>query len=358
MTTVLRNVRVFVGDGFGEPTDVAIVDGLIVEHADSDSEIIDGAGGFLVPGLIDCHMHLAGPETQVRLSLAGVTTALDMGSPPPLVAAMRKRAAVTDIRSSMMATTSPASAHAARMKDIPAAQDALVASAADAEDVVARRVEQGADYLKIVIDLPGFDLETVKALVTSAHAHGLKTVAHASRWDAVAMAQHAGVDILTHVPLDRPIDAAQAAELTAAGVVIVPTLTMMQGIIERVNPAGGPGPRYEPARSSVIALRAAGMPIFAGTDANATPAAPASPEFGTSLHDELELLVDAGLTPSEALRGATSAAAEYFGLQDRGRIAPGLRADLVLLDTDPTLDISATRSIRGVWIEGERVVTT
>jgi imidazolonepropionase-like amidohydrolase len=97
------------------------------------------------------------------------------------------------------------------------------------------------------------------------------------------------------------------------------------------------------------------MPILAGTDANATPAAPASPVFGESLHDELGLLVDAGLTPSHALDAATSLAAEHFRLPDRGRIAPGLRADLVLLDGDPTVDIAATRTIRGVWIAGERV---
>jgi imidazolonepropionase-like amidohydrolase len=97
------------------------------------------------------------------------------------------------------------------------------------------------------------------------------------------------------------------------------------------------------------------VPILAGTDATETPAAPASPPFGTSLHDELELLVEAGLTPVEALRSATSVAAQHFGLDDRGAIAHGLRADLVLLDADPTIDIAATRSIRGVWLAGDRV---
>ena len=77
------------------------------------------------------------------------------------------------------------------------------------------------------------------------------------------------------------------------------------------------------------------MTILADTDANATPAAPASPPFGTSLHDELGLLVDAGLTPVEALNAATSLAARQFGLDDRGRIAPGLRADLVLPRSRP-----------------------
>ena len=71
--------------------------------------------------------------------------------------------------------------------------------------------------------------------------------------------------------------------------------------------------------------------------------------------DELALLVAAGLSLAEVLDAATSVVADRFGLSDRGRIATGLRADLVLLDEDPLLDISATRSIRAVWIAGERL---
>jgi len=226
---------------------------------------------------------------------------------------------------------------------------------ADAGAWITRHAEQGADYIKVVIDLPGFDQETVDALVEAAHARNLRVVAHASRSDAVVMAQRAGVDVLTHAPLDRPIGEVQAEELVAAGVVIVPTLTMMQGIVANLKAKGIPGPAYEPARATVATLHAAGMPILAGTDANATPAAPASPVFGESLHDELALLVEAGLTPAQAVDAATSVAAEHFGLSDRGRIAFGLRADLVLLEDDPTVDIAATRTIRGVWIAGERV---
>jgi imidazolonepropionase-like amidohydrolase len=95
--------------------------------------------------------------------------------------------------------------------------------------------------------------------------------------------------------------------------------------------------------------------ILAGTDSNDDPAAPCQVAHGESLHEELERLVDAGLAPAEALRGATSLAAATFGLTDRGVIAPGYRADLLLVDGDPTLDISATRNIRGVWIGGGRV---
>ena len=73
---------------------------------------------------------------------------------------------------------------------------------------------------------------------------------------------------------------------------------------------------------------------------------------GASLHNELQLLVTAGLTPIEALRAATSTPARCFGLDDRGRIAPGARADLLLVDGDPTTNIADTLSIRTVWRQG------
>ncbi len=95
-------------------------------------------------------------------------------------------------------------------------------------------------------------------------------------------------------------------------------------------------------------MRDAGVPILAGTDAPA----PGSWN-GASLHQELELLVKAGLSPSEALSAATSVPARTFGLKDRGLIAPGLRADLVLVHGDPTRDITSTRDIVAVWKAGK-----
>ncbi len=362
MTTILRGARVFDGAGFGGPRDIAMVDGLIAEAPSAGAgvagfEVVDAAGGYLLPGLIDCHIHLSGPETLARLAAHGVTTGLDMSSPPPLVRALRGAAGragpVADLRSGLMALTCPRSAHAERMRGVPAARESLVDGPEEAEAAVARRVRQGADYIKVVVDLPGFDLETVAAIVDAAHRHSLLVVAHASRSDAVELARRAGVDVLTHVPLDRAIDAAEAAEIAAAGTLTVPTLAMMRGIVDAAG--SGPGPSYEPARASVRALHDAGATILAGTDANRTPAAPASPPFGESLHDELGLLVDAGLAPVEALRAATCDAAAHFGLADRGRVEPGLRADLVLLAADPGADISASRRIRGVWVAGEAV---
>jgi imidazolonepropionase-like amidohydrolase len=349
-SSALRDVRVYRDGRFGDP-EVVVIDGSVI-GADAHGALDTESGGYLIPGLIDCHVHVEGRGTLETFAHYGITTVLDMANPMPLLAPLRGLPGVADLRAAGVAATSPESAHAKRMNAAPIV---LVASPAEADAWVAARVDEGADYIKVVIDLPGFDQETVNALVAAAHSRGRKVVAHASRLDAVAMAQAAGVDILTHAPLDRPIDAAQAAALVAAGTIIVPTLAMMEGLVEGLKRAGIPGPAYEPARVSVAALHAAGMPILAGTDANATPAAPSSPPFGDSLHHEFELLVDAGLSPAEILDAATALPADHFGLADRGRIRPGLRADLVLLEQDPLVDISATRSIRGVWIAGQRV---
>jgi hypothetical protein len=103
------------------------------------------------------------------------------------------------------------------------------------------------------------------------------------------------------------------------------------------------------ALAAVRLLHDAGVPILAGTDAPNPGTA-----HGASLHRELELLVQAGLSPLDALRAATSTAARAFRLDDRGRIARGLRADVVLVDGDPTTDIRRTRAVVGVWKEGRR----
>ncbi|MFB7652416.1 MULTISPECIES: amidohydrolase family protein [unclassified Streptomyces] len=190
------------------------------------------------------------------------------------------------------------------------------------------------------------------ALVLAAHQQGMRTITHAASAEAVRMAQAAGADVLTHAPLDRALAESEVAQAVSDGRVIVPTLAMMEGTVEAISRPGVPGPSYEAARASVAALHRAGVPVLAGTDANAAQGVPASPPFGQSLHHELELLVDAGLSTVEALRAATAMPARYFGLTDRGVIVPGRRADLLLISGDPVSDIRATRNIERVWCAG------
>jgi imidazolonepropionase-like amidohydrolase len=105
--------------------------------------------------------------------------------------------------------------------------------------------------------------------------------------------------------------------------------------------------------AAIPRLSAAHVAILAGTDFGNPGTAP-----GISLHGELEDLVEAGLTPAEALAAATSASAKAFRLTDRGRILAGLRADLLLIGGDPTTDIKATRDILLVWKAGVLVDRT
>jgi imidazolonepropionase-like amidohydrolase len=350
--TALTRVRVFDGHGLREPGTVVIDGGVIGEPTDNTdgARVIDAQGGVLLPGLIDAHIHLGDLETLRHFAAHGVTTVLDMGSwPAERVDSLRARAGLSDVRSSGIGASSPASAHAKRLNR-PAS--GLVAGPEDAAAWVGQRLAEGSDYIKIVIDLPGFDQATVDALAAAARRAGKLTIAHASSLDAVRMAQQAGVDVLTHAPLDRPLEDADVDRAVAEQRIIVPTLAMMEGIVANLARPGAPGPSYAPARASVGALHRAGVPVLAGTDANDTAGVPASPPFGESLHHELELLVDAGLSNLEALRAATVLPARHFGLADRGAIEPGKRADLLLVSGDPLTDITATRRIQHVWCAG------
>ncbi|UMR31122.1 CIA30 family protein [Massilia sp. MB5] len=100
-------------------------------------------------------------------------------------------------------------------------------------------------------------------------------------------------------------------------------------------------------RAVTAALHKAGVPLLAGTDAGNT-----GTQYGVSLHHELRALVQAGLTPQAALAAATAAPAQAFRLPQRGRIANGYKADLLLVEGDPTQDIQATRRIVEVWKDG------
>jgi imidazolonepropionase-like amidohydrolase len=347
---VIRGARVFDGEAVVASDDVVIEsDGTIGTDSDG-ATIVDGAGGILIPGLIDAHLHLVDRGTLAQLARFGVTTGLDMASwSPSKFQPLRRVWGVADSRSAGKAATSPGSIHS-KAPNYPS--EALLSTVNDAETFVASQVADDVDYIKVISDIPGPSQEILDAVVVAAHRHGLLVIAHAISADAFAMAQAAGVDMVTHAPLDRPLDEEAVRELVASGRVMTPTLTMMEGTVETLTKRGVPGRSYDSARESVRRAHEAGAVILAGTDANSEPFPPASPVHGESLHHELELLVDAGLSNVEALRAATVLPAKHFRLADRGAIRPGLRADLVLLRDDPTADITATRSIERVWCNG------
>ncbi|PMD40241.1 putative hydrolase [Hyaloscypha variabilis F] len=356
--TIIKNALVFDGHILHTNLAVIIENGLISSVGSSidtsNAKIIDGTGLTLLPGLIDCHVHLdpdveTASQLLLQLAKAGVTTALDMGHFPGSVRdGLRTRSGIADVRFAGTFATATGSIHS-RFRQVTAAN--LIDDPESAVRFVEDRIAEGADYIKIVADVPGPSQEVVNALVVEARKRGMLTVAHAARKGALGMAQEGKVDIVTHAPLDFPIKEAEAKLMKDEGRVCVPTLIMEETMASRKV---FPGLNYAAAKESVTLLHKAGVPILAGTDANQSPMA--AVKHGEALHRELELLVDAGLSNEEALRAATSLGAQWFRLADRGVIAVGKRADLVLVGGNPVDNIAATKDVKRVWIAGEEIM--
>jgi imidazolonepropionase-like amidohydrolase len=253
---------------------------------------------------------------------------------------------------------------------------------------VDKQVARGADYIKIFIEggdcigfpgLPVLDDETLHAAVKQAHRHEKLAIVHVTTADATKRAIDAGVDGLGHVFFDRRHTPELIADIAASGAFVIPTVVTISSALghsgaalaadERVSSRLSrqwldslsrsmnvyPQGKLEDTFATVSALREAGVDILAGSDVSEPLPILGGLAHGASLHRELQLLVDAGLTPTEALRAATSTPARRFGLDDRGRIAPGARADLLLVKGDPTMDITDTLSIEAVWRRGARL---
>ncbi|MEU1392367.1 MULTISPECIES: amidohydrolase family protein [unclassified Nonomuraea] len=378
MRTLIRDVRVFDGEHTIARADVVFEDGLIAAvgtGADQPADAeVDGTGRTLLPGLIDAHTHVFDGSLAQALRY-GVTTELDMFCLPQILAGQRRLAAenddVADLRSAGTLATAPGghptqllAALAGTVLDgLDVTAIDFVADPAQAPAFVRARVAEGADYLKIVIDdgavhgadLPVMTAEVAAALAAAAHEAGLLVVAHAITAAEVGIALDAGVDGLAHVWTDlAPDDPASprlADRVRDQGVFVVTTLAYFEAITARhveTADCARPGSSAH-AVGALRALRRAGVPLLAGTDA--TPFVPA---HGAGLHRELQLLTEAGLGAEEALAAATSVPARHFGLGDRGRIAPGLRADLVLVEGDATRDVTAVGDIAEVWRRGVR----
>ncbi|SEP15039.1 amidohydrolase family protein [Amycolatopsis saalfeldensis] len=346
--TALVNVRVFDGHRLTEPRTV-VIDGPVIGTDPTGAQEVDGAGAVLLPGLIDAHVHLHGPESLDALARWGVTTGLDMACwPPELIKSLHELTGTADFRTAGLPAIGPDGNHA-RLLGLPA--EAVILTPEDARRHVEARVAEGVDYIKGVAEAPGDGgpaPEALQALVAAAHAHGLKTVVHAATVGACTVAAGSGADFVTHVPVNGVIRPEDIAAMRAGHQVAVPTLTMMEALLAGRAPIDG-------LLASVAGLHRAGIEVLAGTDANAQPGVPGAVPHGESLHHELELLARAGLSPVEVLRSATVLPARAFGLTDRGAVERGLRADLVLVDGDPTTDITATREIRAVWCAGHQV---
>jgi imidazolonepropionase-like amidohydrolase len=391
-TVVITNVRIFDGTRVIPKGTVIFNGGKIVAvganmaSPGNAQETIDGAGQTLLPGFIDGHTHAWGDALE-RALVFGVTTELDMFTTPEFGRQMRAEQAKfgapdrADLYSAGYLATVPGGHGTEYGMTIP-----TLTKPEEAQGWVDARIAEGSDYIKIISEdgspygrqIPTLDRATIAALVTAAHQRGKLAVVHISTEAAAKEAIEAGADGLVHIFTDRAPEPGFAALLKQHKAFVTPTLTVVEsttGVASgralpddallsrylrpdevanlRTSFPAHPGHKldFQNALAAVRQLHQAGVPILAGTDAP-NPGT----THGASIHREMELLVSAGLTPVEALTAATAGPARIFGLKDRGRIAPGLRSDLVLVKGDPTTDITATRAIQRIWKVGHEMM--
>jgi imidazolonepropionase-like amidohydrolase len=397
MLTVITNAAIFDGENVIDSQTV-VIDGACIQSVGgmvpSGATVIDAHGATLIPGLIDAHVHTDLDGLRDAL-LFGVTTEPEMMG--YWTAQQRIEVAehddVADVRSPGMGITPPGGHPTEYMSDsdderLREYAFPFVSSPEEAAKRIAALVAEGADYIKIFMEdgtalgtpgLPVLSNETLLAAVREAHRHGKMAIAHATTSAATQQVITAGVDGLAHIFVDPPHNSELVAAIAASGAFVTPCLTLNSSVMGKTAAALADDERVRCRLSkkwleslcrsmntypqgnlhdvfaTVAALHDAGVDILAGTDVSEPLPNFGGLAHGASLHHELQLLVAAGLTPIEALQAATSAPARRFALIDRGRIAPGVRADLLLIDGDPTTNIADTLSIRAIWRRGVRL---
>ena len=389
---LIRDVRVFDGEQVLEHRSVLIDAGKITQIGDaelkvSNADVIDGRGRTLLPGLIDAHVHMPDhAENASRQALVlGITTQLDMFTVGERLARVKKieaedRPDLADLRTAGIGVT-VAGGHPTQMGG-PAIP--TIAGPDQAQIFVDARIAEGSDYIKVIHDdgsswswtttrVPMLDNATMRAVIQAAHKRGKLAVVHILSEQQAREALLAGADGLAHMFRSEAVSLDFGQFVASHHAFIIPTLSTLYWDCGKSD---GPavladrhlGPYiYEEWRSrmeiptpdptkerlcsgtdqGVRQLIQAHVPILTGTDAPIP-----GTTYGASLHSELALLVHDGLTPMQALAAATSIPAQSFHLSDRGWVRPGMRADLVLVEGDPTSNILATRNIVAVWKHG------
>lgn len=390
---IVRGATLIDGTGAPPVRDRAIVitdrriAGVVADRSPRDGTVLDLGGLTLLPGLINCHVHLclsgdADPSRTLsdesyaatvvnavvraqRTVEAGVTTVRDLGGREYAEIAVRD-----GVRAGLIA--GPRILCAGRAVCITGGHGwRLLGRQADGPDDLRRAVREqlraGADVIKLIatggVMTPGVDpraaqltLEELRAGVDEAHRARRRVAAHAMADEGIAWCLDAGIDTIEHGVF---LTEALAARMATQGTALVATLIAPHAIVEGGLAAGIP----EFAVNKSLALRerhlesfrlalGAGVTIAAGTDAG-TPLNPHG-----SIVAELALMVGAGMPPLQALRAATSVAAQVLGISaETGSIAPGLAADLIAVEGDPATDIKALDAVRLVIADGRTVLS-
>ena len=388
---VILNAQVLISDGI-----IKSINGTIPEGV----EVIDGNGKWLIPGLVDAHVHLPtdgylGPKLPTQVPdisfqpqdlftpflASGVTTVWDLNSTMETYA-LKKAIEKGYILGPRMVLSA--------LVNGGKGPGRIANTAEEGRAIVRNAKVEGYDLIKLYSNLTP---EVFTAMIDESSKQGMKTLGHIPNafQGKLDQAFVPGFGIVAHgeefsknSESFSSGDAATFADLSKRnGTWLMPTLTTMDWIasqtrsldrlqnlptLQYMHPllqskwltANGYARNASPERASkfdamlnfhgrlVKAFKEAGVPILVGTDAGVSGVVP-----GFSMHDELELLVQAGLSPEEALRSATLFPAQWLGLdRQMGSIEVGKRADLILLEANPLLDINHIRKIAGVFVNG------
>ena len=360
MQTTIKNVRIFDGEKLTAPQNVTFEDGIIKNigtELPTDTNIIDGEGKTLMPGYFDTHIHIDSRDNCALAVKSGVTTFIDqMCDKTDLINSLREPdEPITNVRSVYM----PIQAQSGKMFfDTIGYEPPFVKTKEDVRRTIDTQIEKGAIVIKMLLDLPPITMgmlaeDLIEETVRYAHEHGKIVSAHTTTVLAYSLAAKYGVDILNHTPKDEPVPMEIIDEIKRKDLTVIPTTVMQEGIVRNMQKmmperAGN----FENVLETVRRLHEAGVRLLVGTDSNRTNKM-CFITHGESIFREFDFLHEAGLSNLEILHGATSTAADIFGLTDRGSIEVGKRADLVLIDGDPTEDISACKNIKKVWVGGK-----
>lgn len=359
--------------------DVLVREGRIAQigaglRAPSGAVVVEAGGRALLPGFFDLHTHwtpggapAATPAIAQAYVRAGVTTVNDFHQPPEAFEPRRRWLAnLVSPHVNLTARMSTPGGHGAdwadqnttRWVDTPAGARAGVEAVAAYSPDLIKAFADGWRY-GVSADNTSMDEEVLRALVETARQRGLRVVTHTVTVDRGAQAARAGVDIIVHSLQDREVDADTIRLMKTNGVAYAPTLAVYEPVKPgRTAPQDMDSPRmrqqvrkFQFALDNVRRLHEAGVLIALGTDAGM----PGTPH-GVATLREMELLVQAGLNPTQVLLAGTANSARAMGvLADRGTIEVGKRADMVLVDGEPWRDIQAVRRTHSVFIDGRYV---
>ncbi|WP_028935552.1 amidohydrolase family protein [Pseudonocardia spinosispora] len=378
---VLRNARLADGTtDFGpELQNLVVTDGLITSIGPADGatspDDIDVAGATVVPGLIDAHMHVLsseitrnpgfGPPPQLKgdeprarelgyfvlaamaraVLAAGITTVRDVGCDDYEAIALRQAVNLGVVPGPqilscgrIISATSPGGMLFTAMYRQADGSDEM-------RKAVREQLRAGADFIKFMATgARSVQLEDpepaqmtraeMRAIIEEAHRMGFRVAAHAEGLDGARIAIEEGVDTIEHgLSLHRK--PALLDTMAQRGTVLVPTLTTFHDLAERFTDKFTPAlvdqakRQLDEAYATVRAARDAGVTIALGHDSG--------PPGDAAI--ELVRMVEGGLSTAEALAAGTRGSAAALGLADRGTLAVGQRADLLIVDGDPLADI-------------------